>query len=119
MRLGELIELLETQPAERPVRYSDGSIPGRFASWRGVYAQLTLAPTGTRVTAGDLLDRARNADGGTFKGRKGGDYRMGRDSPVWADSEGDCDYWAITGWSVAADEALLLTRTNVADYRDW
>lgn len=119
MRLGELIELLEAQPAERLVRYSDGSIPGRFASWRGVYAELTLAPTGTRVTAGDLLNRARSADGGTFQGWKGGDFQMDRYSLVWADSEGDCNCWAITGWSIAADEALLLTRTNVADYRGW
>lgn len=124
MILQELIDLLREQPDARLVRYSTNTGDGRplypdtFASWRGVYAQLTLAPSREPVTCGQLLARAEDADGAVFEGWKGGEYSMDGSSPVWADDVGECDYWMIAGHRLDGD-VLVLDRVQLPEYRQW
>ena len=70
MRLGELIEMLESA---RPQ-----SVPRGFGhphSWRGIYAELAFEPV-TNTTVDQMLSLARSCIGATFEGYKGGDYTM-------------------------------------------
>lgn len=129
MRLGELIDTLAGLDPDLLVRYDNGHLPQTFFSWRGIYAELTLHesfrdwdPEGKCFTEDpprtvrDLLAEARAANGGTFKGYKGGDYTMGLDTPVWADAYGCYSCNAITGIKVDGDQAILTT-LNISDYR--
>jgi hypothetical protein len=131
MRLGGLIDTLEQLPGELPVYFSDGRHPTTFASWRGVYAELTLYegndydpdgedhwPSLPVLTVAELLEQARAAVGETFEGYKGGDFVMSRDTAVWADDYGACNHDAIMGVTVN-DGKVELTIMNLSDYRGY
>jgi hypothetical protein len=101
MTLGELIEVLENAP-QCPVVYQDINdgerhYPGDFDSWRGVYAELSLEPVGQPTTVKELLAKAKEADGKTFQGYKGGDFTMGKHTAVWADPYGESVGRGIVG----------------------
>lgn len=130
MTLGQLLNTLEAADSDAPVRFSNGVTPTRFASWRGRYNDLTLYHGGSwnrspdddpgytedpECTVRDLLQLAREADGGTFQGYKGGDYTMRLDTPIWADDYGCCDYMAIVG-SRVEDGALVLVTQYIGEY---
>lgn len=118
MKLGEIIDTLEQFDPTVKVRFSDGSIPGVFMSWRGSYDQLTLAPADESdklPTVGKLLAAAREADGRTFTGYKGGDFLMDRETPVWADDYSRSDHNIIAGVSVV-DGEVVLNKVNVEEY---
>lgn len=118
MRLGQLIAILEMTPPEWHVEFSDGTPPGEFASWRGVYAQLTLCPGKEPVTVGELLAAAVAADGGEFYGYKGGYFTMDRNTPVWSDRWGSAAGRGITG-SHTGDHLLVLHAEQIPDeYRE-
>lgn len=119
MRLGELIDVLEKHQGNQSVRFSDGSYPVSFCSWRGVYRWLTLQPGNQHASVGHLLELAKGADGGTFYGYKGGEYIMDRESPVWADEYGACNHNAIVAWYVNDEDELILQRENIESYMDF
>lgn len=82
MTLGELIARLEAMPADAPVNLDEPH------SYRGYYRDLAFEPG--ESTAGAVLDAARAALGATFEGYKGGDYVMGKSTPMWVASYGCC-----------------------------
>lgn len=123
LTLGALIDALARQDQDAPVRWdrerkneygSAGMYPGYFHSWRGDYSELTLDKRTEAPSVRTLLDRARHADGGTFEGWKGGDYRMDRDTPVWAENEGDCYDIGIVGVGTSRDGYVVLRTKKVA-----
>ena len=59
--------------------------PTSFHSWRGVYAELALGFTeeGEEKPVSKLLEQARAVVGKTFTGYKGGDFVMGKTTPIW------------------------------------
>ena len=120
MKLGELIDTLERMPSDAPVLMSNGRMPHHFDSWRGSYDELTLVEAynrgDARRTVAEILQEAREADGGTFEGYKGGQYVMDRETPVWADPYGDCFCDAITG-AVLSGDSVVLQVTNIGEYR--
>lgn len=105
--LGELIARLEAIEPAGPVGIAladAGAMffpTGNLYSYRGYYSDLAIEwrfdePTG--ITAGQLLDALRGAVGKTYQGYKGGDYEMGRRTPVWvAASWGDCSDVFVSG----------------------
>ncbi|HVX20914.1 MAG TPA: hypothetical protein VHB02_06185 [Acidimicrobiales bacterium] len=119
MRLGELIDLLEKSTPVMLVVFDYGKPPGRFASWRGVYQELTLTPGKESVRVRELLAKAKKADGGVFNGWKGGEFTMSRDTPVWADDYGDFDHRGIIGSKVSRSKGLVLLTADLSDYRGW
>jgi hypothetical protein len=109
------------------VRFDDGTPATQFFSWRGSYDELTLHESygewngggydhAPPVTVAELLKKAREADGGTFEGWKGGDFTMGRHTPVWADAPGDYNCRAIVGVAVEGGEFVLGT-IDISEYR--
>jgi hypothetical protein len=120
MNLGTLIDTLEALPPTYDVKFDDGTIPHRFHSWRGVYAELTLGRDRygkpRRMSVQRLLAQAKKADGATFQGYKGGDFTMGRHTPVWADDCGEYNSRGILGASVV-DGTVILATADLSDYR--
>jgi hypothetical protein len=101
MTLGDLIDWLEKQNPLLVVK--DGfSSPH---SDRGSYDELAFSPE-EETTIGKMLGYALSADGATFTGYKGGDFKMGRHTSVYIGSYGSCGdeitpihfkYWLLTG----------------------
>lgn len=120
MRLGDLIDTLEALPPTYDVKFDDGTIPHKFHSWRGVYAELTLSRNvygePERMSVRRLLGLAKKADGGTFTGYKGGEYQMSRHTPVWADKYGEYQRRGLMGARVQ-DGTVILQTADLRDYR--
>jgi hypothetical protein len=100
--LGELIDALAKYPADCQIGFDFcGTVPTTFESFRGYYDQLALGWSDRRgvahVTCGELLALAKEAEGATFTGWKGGRYTMSRDTPVWIDNRGECTDTVIVG----------------------
>ncbi len=86
LTLGELLILLNNIPDKsKEVRLDSGDYPVKYISWRGDYAEIALTyqehPTG--YTVEDWIKFTKEAIGQTFEGYKGGDFTMGKTTPVW------------------------------------
>lgn len=108
LTLGGLIARLSEADPELPVRFDNGSNPGEFDSYRGYYSDLMIQP-GAICTVADLLARAKAAVGETFEGYKGGDFRMGNDTPLWCSTYG-CTGPAIMDAVDSGGEVVLVTK---------
>lgn len=103
--LGTMIEALENMDGQGA--YVDALCDPH--SYRGYYCDLAFEPAEGRVLVSDLLAVCRSALGEVFEGYKGGDYTMGKSTPVWI------SYYGSTGrkivgidrdghWLTEADE---------------
>jgi len=97
VRLGELIEALESAPQDLWI--VDGF--GEADSYRGDYAELRFEPKSPALVS-DMLADARKAVGATYTGYKGGEYTMGLGTPV-----------NIAGYGECMDESLYVTRDRL------
>jgi len=82
MTLGKLINHLERIPPKTLVKL------GEPHSYRGYYCDLAFE--GIESTAGEALMMCRKCLGEVFIGYKGGEYQMGKLTPVWVAFYGDC-----------------------------
>lgn len=94
--LGNLIDELEKYPSEWYIEIKPFNlIPCFFCSYRGYYSDLNLTFMSRSeaefksTTVGELLTKAKEADGKIFYGYKGGEFLMNRNTPIWI---GDDDY---------------------------
>lgn len=97
MTLGGLIEALEKLPPEATVHGI-----GEPMSYRGYYRDLAFEPSRKARPAAAVLADCRAAMGEVFEGYKGGDYVMGRSTPVWSAYYSCCGP-RIMGLSANAD----------------
>lgn len=108
--LGALIDALKDVDLDMQVlvRSKDGvdTFPGRFSSYRGYYADLSLSEGSEPMTVDTLLSQAEVALGSTFEGYKGGDFVMGHDTPLWFAEYGCCGPAIIDAY--AGDGFFLL-----------
>jgi hypothetical protein len=118
----ELILKLEAiADKSKPVIFDEQYHPSGLDSWRGSYDELALeySETGEKFTAEALLQKLKAAIGATFYGYKGGEFVMGKTTPVWVANYGeshgfthDGDTWtqAVTGVSQNAQAVRIETR---------
>lgn len=78
MELGELIAVLEREPANKVVREGFE----KPHSYRGYYDQLAFRPKANAVV-GDMLEAAKSAVNATYTGYKGGEYTMTTYTDCW------------------------------------
>lgn len=107
IKLGKLIAELEAiENKEAEIRYDFvGFYPSlELNSWRGDYSMLALgyidpysASYDSKTTVGHLLEVCKSVVGSTFRGYKGGDYKMSKKTPVWVASYGQAGNTGITG----------------------
>ena len=107
--LGNMIAELIKVAADTPVEFSHGHSPGTPHSYRGYYSDLSFEPGSDPITAGDLLKVCTTALGTTFKGYKGGDFRMGPNTPLWAATYG-CTGPAIVALTATLEKVILTTK---------
>lgn len=85
--LGELIAKLEAilDRTKEVVFDFDGMIPTELDSWRGSYCELAIGydSSATPPTLEKFLEMLKGAVGKTYEGYKGGDFVMGKATPVW------------------------------------
>lgn len=84
LTLGQLISKLEDLPGNSPVPNLTNP-----KSYRGYYADLAFDLEDGTCPAAYLLDLCRAALGTSFVGYKGGDFEMGRSTPLWVAGYGD------------------------------
>jgi len=82
MTLGKLINCLERVLPKTPVNI------GEPHSYRGYYCDLAFERV--ESTAGEALAMCRECLGEIFIGYKGGEFQMGKLTPVWVAFYGDC-----------------------------
>jgi hypothetical protein len=85
MTLGKLIDALAAVPPETELQGF-----GEPHSYRGYYDDLAFEKMGEKTTAGKALEMARACMGEIFEGYKGGEFQMGRNTPVWLAKDGSC-----------------------------
>lgn len=85
MTLGKMIDALAAIPPETVI---EGF--GHPDSYRGYYSDLAFDKIDRKMTAGEALEMAKNCMGEIFEGYKGGDYMMGRNTPIWLAEYGSC-----------------------------
>ena len=78
-----LIDELEKLPKNKVV--DDGF--GEAMSWRGSYCELAFEPK-KKAKVSDMLTIAKNANGSSFEGYKGGEFVMNLNSEVYIASYG-------------------------------
>jgi hypothetical protein len=99
-------------PPEAEVRFDFCSLtPTRFASWRGIYAELALGwtadPAGP-LTVAELLELARACVGQTFHGWKGGEFAMRSATRVWVDNPGESTMTKLSMVRLDGDGVVIL-----------
>jgi len=85
MTLGKLIKRLESFPPEQLVNGIQEP-----HSYRGYYSDLAFESPKTQSLACVALEICRKAMGEVFEGYKGGDFQMGKNTPVWSANYGSC-----------------------------
>lgn len=86
MTLGKLIDRLKGLPAEMPIQ----GIASPH-SYRGYYSDLAFeGMAGATIPVSSALRIAQDCMGEVFEGYKGGDFLMGRNTPIWVANYGCC-----------------------------
>ena len=120
LTLGELILKLEAVGnKELPVVFDVGKYhPTDIDSWRGRYNELALnyVTKGEPLSVRDITAFLRGTVGSIHTGYKGGDYLMGKTTPVWVANYGDSegprgneDYTAMVDVREGENRVILIT----------
>lgn len=132
--LGELIARVEPIVAkQREVieKYEDEAYvcfdfeyayPTDLISWRGSYAELSLTFTfpdhsdknTEPLTVTAFLELLKGAIGKTYTGYKGGEFVMGRQTPIWVANYGNSGETAVIG--VIDNEYSVILETARCEY---
>ena len=126
LTLGELILKLEAvEDKSKPVIFNERYFPVGIDSWRGSYCELALeyAEVGEKLSVEASLKKLKATIGATLTGYKGGEFHMGKTTPVWVANYGtsggfmhDGDIWtqAVTG--VSQNEQAVIVETQNMEY---
>lgn len=113
LNLAELTEEVAKLPGTLVMRVdcSQGFV-NYLDSYRGYYDQLSIGCDDHEChgkTAVEFLAMLRSADGKTFEGYKGGEYRMHAATPMWVSEYGEASERAVTGVKVDGNYAVITT----------
>jgi hypothetical protein len=114
--LGQLIDALAPLLAAKSVATEVvfdfcGACPDDIGSWRGSYAELAISFNfGSFMPLGKFVSMLKGADGATFDGYKGGEFRMSRSTPVWVANWGNSGNTGVVGvrdagWQIVIETA--------------
>jgi hypothetical protein len=112
--LGELIDALGGVDADSTVilsgEHSNLSPALPPNSYRGHYEDLAFPPSLTRINAGELRAGLIECEGKAFEGWKGGDFIMGRDTPLWIADSGEATGLAVIDTDERGGDFVLVTK---------
>lgn len=114
--IGELIVGLEAVDKALPVKFSDGTLPDELTSWRGSYREIafTYLSDGIPPTVEKVLTQLKESIGKTYEGYKGGDFVMGRRTPIWVAEWGTSGDTGVVGVEVA--NGICFIKLKGCDY---
>ena len=117
LTLGELILKLEAAKDKTvDVRFDFAWFrPRGLRSWRGSYSEIAIEwdeKTETKVQW--LIDELKAAIGKTYEGYKGGDFTMGKNTPVWVDNYGDASHTGVV--DVLDNGYVVIIETRYCEY---
>lgn len=116
MNLGQIIDTLRRHDPGKDVYYDFVHFrPEGIHSYRGYYEQLALGYGLGDITVGQLLGMCEGAVGKSFTGYKGGEYVMGRETPVWVANHNESGGTGIVGVE-DRDWRILLVTAAVDSY---
>ena len=99
--LGELILKLEAvEKKDLRICFDfEYAFPTHLSSWRGSYCELAISFEfeGNAPTVEEFLKKLNSAIGQTFTGYKGGDFTMGKNTPVWVANYGNSGNTGVVG----------------------
>lgn len=124
LTLGELILKLEPIVAAQKAKKENDEATVRFdfayfhptvlSSWRGSYRELALefSDEGEAPKVSEFLKKLKEAVGKTYEGYKGGDFVMGKTTPLWVANYGDSNEVGVVGvldrgWVVILETKFL------------
>ena len=126
LTLGELILKLEAlestyknynkKTVERPVKFAFEYLkPTGVGSWRGSYNELAIKFDGDKgFTHKEFITLLKETVGKQFTGYKGGEYTMGKTTPVWVANYGNSGETAVV--DVQQDEYTTYILTKQIPY---
>lgn len=103
MTLGGMIAALEALSPDAEVFGLGG-----LMSYRGYYSDLAFEPIDGARPVADVLRDCRSAMGETFEGYKGGDYLMGKTTPLWVSAYGRASGDRLMGLGLEGNTARPL-----------
>ena len=108
--LGDLISALEGIDPNYMVYIKPYNLrPTGFDSYRGYYEDLSLSyDCDHDCTVADLLKWAKNAEGKTYMGYKGGEFYMTNKTPIWISNYGQVTGMKLTALQVPFDGYVYL-----------
>lgn len=114
--LGKAIELTEKAPDSYIVVFDyNNHSPGREMSYRGYYSDLSFEPENEEPkTVSEFEHQLKQALDQEYTGYKGGEFRMGADTPLWVATYGTTGR-AIVGHRMIGDGVLELLTKSI----DW
>jgi len=113
LTLGAAIDELGKLPTRYVVVFDHSNLcPGVEQSYRGYYSDLAFEPdNGDPKTVDEFLHQLQGALDQEYTGYKGGEFRMGKDTPLWEASYGtSADSHAIIGMHIDLERVILLTK---------
>lgn len=122
LTIGELVLKLESIPDKNNPIFFDNEnyFPIALDSWRGSYCEIAFkyadkeTETATPLSVQKILNELKEAIGKTYEGYKGGDFLMGKNTPVWIANYGNsCGYndetMGIVDVKEMSDKVILVT----------
>lgn len=126
LTLGEIILKLEgIKNKKLPVVFDiEKYYPVGIDSWRGSYYELALEYEKNRepMLLGDFIKMLKKIIGKTLIGYKGGNFLMGKTTPVWVANYGECkgfridDYKDTAVIDVLESEDKVIIKTKAIEY---
>jgi len=127
LTLGELILKLEAiNDEKKPIVFDSKKYhPTDVGSWRGSYCELAIefSSNSKVLSAKKFLKMLKNANGRIYEGYKGGEFLMGKTTPVWVanygNSEGfkkDGDKYCQAVIDVSENKECVVIKTKAIDY---
>ena len=123
IKLEGIIEHVKVIEKDRP-QYQDPDVmfdfeylrPVCLSSWRGSYSELAIefSGEGKWLKASEFLIMLKEAVGKTYEGYKGGDFVMGKATPVWVANYGNSGDTGV--YNISYDGYYIIIETGKCEY---
>ena len=113
--IGDLLEVLDSNPDIRVKFYGSGYSIGDLHSWRGVYSLPAISYSQNTIdkTASDFSQEIKQSLQEThYCGWKGGDYNYDKDMEFYVSEEGNSEEYKVVKAAVENDELVLYTKLS-------
>lgn len=122
LTLGELILKFEAvKDKSLPVIFDDTYHPIGIGSWRGSYCELAIeyGKDEPRMTAKRFLQKLHDLIGAILTGYKGGEFVMGKITPIWVANYGNsCGFTGVYQAVIDLEESTkgIIIKTKYIEY---